>query len=125
MTAMTQDELDAHNARVLDMTLELYKAMPGAKMPRKLDGDYLWDELAGSLNDHYRFCYAIATTICASQPAPAKPAEPERQASDRSFNVTRFEVVDERGRFYARQLVNIELSYQDQGRTLKVFVGPR
>ena len=36
--------------------------------------------------------------------------------------VTRFEVIDEQGRTYARWNVEIELSYQDDGRTLKVFV---
>jgi hypothetical protein len=37
-------------------------------------------------------------------------------------NVTRFEVIDESGRSYVRYGVEIELSYQDDGRTLKVFV---
>lgn len=36
--------------------------------------------------------------------------------------VTRFEVVDELGRAYTRLGVNIKLSLQDEGRTLKVFV---
>ncbi|MDH3042594.1 hypothetical protein QEN40_16580 [Gordonia alkanivorans] len=40
--------------------------------------------------------------------------------------VTRFEVIDHttggRGRVYSRHDVSIELSYQDDGRTLKVFV---
>ena len=41
------------------------------------------------------------------------------------LNVTRFEVIDETGRAYVRHGVIIELSYQDDGRTLKVFVKPR
>ena len=40
--------------------------------------------------------------------------------------VTRFEVIDHttggRGRVYTRHDVSIELSYQDDGRTLKVFI---
>jgi len=41
--------------------------------------------------------------------------------------VTRFEVIDHtapegQGRVYAAQNVKVELSYQDDGRTLKVFV---
>jgi len=36
--------------------------------------------------------------------------------------VTRFEVIDEDGRIYTRWDCEIELSYQDEGRTLKVFV---
>ena len=36
--------------------------------------------------------------------------------------VTRFEVIDETGRVYTRHNCNIELSYQDDNRTLKVFV---
>jgi hypothetical protein len=42
--------------------------------------------------------------------------------------VTRFEVIDEKGRAYVRhhdRPVQIELSYQDDGRTLKVFVKAR
>ena len=36
--------------------------------------------------------------------------------------VTRFEVIDESGRSYTRRNTNVELSYQDDGRTLKVFI---
>ena len=39
--------------------------------------------------------------------------------------VTRFEVIDETGRTYRRHGVEVELSYQDDGRTLKVFVRAR
>ena len=43
--------------------------------------------------------------------------------------ITRFEVADETGRVYVRDHrrdpVQVELSYQDDGRTLKVFVRPR
>jgi hypothetical protein len=38
--------------------------------------------------------------------------------------VTRFEVIDETGRAYVRYGVKIDLSFQDDGRTLKVFVSP-
>ena len=36
--------------------------------------------------------------------------------------VTRFEVIDEQGRRYTNNTCSIELSYQDGGKTLKVFV---
>lgn len=39
--------------------------------------------------------------------------------------VTRFEVIDETSRAYVRHGVVVELSYQDDGRTLKVFVRVR
>jgi hypothetical protein len=39
--------------------------------------------------------------------------------------VTRIEVIDETGRSYVRYGVSVELSYQDEGRTLKVFVRSR
>jgi hypothetical protein len=46
--------------------------------------------------------------------------------------VTRLEVIDETGRAYVRDGsltggpgVNVALSYQDDGRTLKIFVTPR
>ncbi len=36
--------------------------------------------------------------------------------------LSRLEVVDENGRAYTRWGVHVELSYQDHGRTLKIFV---
>ncbi len=36
--------------------------------------------------------------------------------------VTRFEVIDETGRAYSRRNVSVELSLQDDKRTLKVFI---
>ncbi len=36
--------------------------------------------------------------------------------------VTRFEVIDENGRVYVTKDCKVELSYQDDGRTLKVFI---
>ena len=38
--------------------------------------------------------------------------------------VTRFEVIDENGRAYTEHYCKVELSYQDDGRTLKVFIKP-
>lgn len=38
--------------------------------------------------------------------------------------LTRFEVIDENGRAYTQRDCNVELSYQDDGRTLKVFIKP-
>lgn len=38
--------------------------------------------------------------------------------------VTRFEVIDENGRVYTTKDCKVELSYQDDGRTLKVFIKP-
>ena len=39
--------------------------------------------------------------------------------------VTRFEVIDENGRTYVRKGVRVTVSYQNGGRTLKVFISPR
>lgn len=39
--------------------------------------------------------------------------------------VTRFEVVDHTGRVYVIYNAEVELSYQDDARTLKVFVKPK
>ena len=36
--------------------------------------------------------------------------------------LTRIEVIDDTGRVYIRRGVSVTLSYQDDGRTLKVFV---
>jgi hypothetical protein len=37
--------------------------------------------------------------------------------------ITRFEVIDDNGRVYVNNSCEVELSYQDDDRTLKVFVG--
>lgn len=37
-------------------------------------------------------------------------------------NVTRLEVIDKQGRVYSQWNCTIELSYQDDGKTLKIFV---
>ena len=37
-------------------------------------------------------------------------------------NLTRLEVIDESGRVYINNNCKMELSYQDEGRTLKIFV---
>jgi len=36
--------------------------------------------------------------------------------------VTRVEVIDENGRVYTKWNCSVELSYQDNGRTLKLFI---
>jgi hypothetical protein len=47
-----------------------------------------------------------------------------QEASRKENNkITRFEVIDDSGRVYVNNKCQIELSYQDDGRTLKVFVG--
>lgn len=51
----------------------------------------------------------------------------ERFIEDREIEVDRFEVIDDTGRAYVKGSiygtpVNVQLSYQDGGKTLKVFV---
>ena len=46
------------------------------------------------------------------------------QEDNSTSKVTRVEVVDETGRVYTKWNCSIELSYQDDGRTLKVFIKP-
>lgn len=55
--------------------------------------------------------------------AIAQAKEQILQAAMESFDgVTRFEVISENGRELVKYDVNIELSLQDDGRTLKVFL---
>lgn len=42
----------------------------------------------------------------------------------REPEVTRVEVIDENGRVYTKWNCSVELSYQDNGRTLKLFIKP-
>lgn len=52
-----------------------------------------------------------------------------QQTDDRIESVTRFEVIDHtkdgEGRVLVKYDVKVELKYQDDGRTLKVFLGDR
>ncbi len=40
-------------------------------------------------------------------------------------NVTRLEVIDHTGRVYVIRNAHVELSYQDDGKTLKIFANPK
>jgi hypothetical protein len=40
----------------------------------------------------------------------------------RDKNINRFELIDETGRVIVRHGVSVELNYQDDGKTLKVFL---
>lgn len=44
------------------------------------------------------------------------------QQDNNTSEITRFEVIDENGRSYSKWNCEIELSYQDEGKTLKVFI---
>lgn len=46
-------------------------------------------------------------------------AQAEREAHK---NVDRFEVIDDTGRAYTKHNISVKLDYQDDGKTLKVFV---
>ena len=62
--------------------------------------------------DHYVYCgFVDGYTQC------------QEDMADTS-KVTRFEVIDENGRAYTQRHCKVELSYQDDGRTLKVFIKP-
>ena len=52
----------------------------------------------------------------------AKSSFPEKAVTVVLDQVTRFEVIDETGRAYVKYNNSFELSYQDDGKTLKVFV---
>lgn len=52
----------------------------------------------------------------------------EEEIVDGTFKlpkVTRLEVIDKTGRAYVIKDAEVELSYQDNARTLKIFVKPR
>ena len=46
----------------------------------------------------------------------------EDMANVDNVKVTRFEVIDESGRVYTKRKCKVELSYQDDDTTLKVFI---
>lgn len=62
----------------------------------------------------------VRAAIC----APPVTDTPQGKETERvtNYRLTRLEVIDESGRAYSRHGVSLTLSYQDDGRTLKVFV---
>lgn len=61
---------------------------------------------------------------------PAQVTMLEHYIAEREREVDRFEVIDDSGRAYVKgsiygSPVKVELSYQDDGKTLKVFVTDR
>lgn len=50
--------------------IRLYEAMPGAPMPPKEDGYYLWGDVEG--NDYWRFCEAVVDMMTATAQAYAR-----------------------------------------------------
>ncbi len=69
----------------------------------------LWDEFINKYDDnlHY-YSFVEGYTQC--------------HEDNNTSKVTRVEVVDKTGKVYSKWDCNVELSYQDNGRTLKVFV---
>ena len=48
---------------------------------------------------------------------------PDLSAEEKNNKITRLEVIDETGRAYVKYFDgSLELSYQDEGRTLKIFI---
>lgn len=45
-----------------------------------------------------------------------------QELQNKNKELTRLEVIDESGRVYVNNSCKMELSYQDEGRTLKIFV---
>lgn len=83
------------------------------------------DEIEQLANDHWEGCdgcdandkyFFIKGFGCAYR-------QLQEDMSDIS-KVTRVEVIDTNGRVYQKWNCNVELSYQDDGRTLKVFIKP-
>ena len=70
--------------------------------------------------------YKERTMYVEKTPCNAHAAQQEEEIIDSIFllpKVTRLEVIDKNGRSYVvHNAEQVELSYQDQGRTLKIFV---
>jgi hypothetical protein len=78
-------------------------------------------KIAGLVNGYHN----DGTTLTAAETlrAIADALGPPMEGGAMTEAVTRLEVIDETGRAYSRWRTSVDLSYQDGGRTLKVFVG--
>lgn len=72
--------------------------------------------------------YPLITTdlICSPKLVRAAYVKGYTQCQEEAdtLKVTRFEVIDTNGRVYQKWNCKVELSYQDDGQTLKVFIKP-
>lgn len=79
------------------------------------------EQLIGKWRGSVAYVIGSTTYVNGTFSACAKDLEAALRAADQQ-QVTRFEVIDESGRAFTRWGCRIELRYQDEGRTLKVFV---
>jgi len=70
---------------------------------------------------YYRYGESLGISINDLQRLKMLADNCQEDMADNS-KVTRFEVIDENGRMYTKHNCTIELSYQDDSRTLKVFI---
>ena len=73
------------------------------------------EERDGKVLCEYGSCYCLGDCVCSCTFS-------FRIFVMQSETVTRFEVIDETGRAMVKYNVSVELSYQDDGRTLKIFL---
>ena len=79
------------------------------QLAKKSNAERGIDSAKSMLEKEYVLGYTTAYTQC------------QEDMADIS-KVTRVEVIDEYGRRYTKHNCKVELSYQDDGRTLKVFI---
>ena len=70
---------------------------------------------------YYRYGESLGISINDLQRLKMLSDNYQKDMADNS-KVRRFEVIDENGRVYTKHNCTIELSYQDDSRTLKVFI---
>ena len=70
--------------------------------------------------DYEKDSVNIAANLVASVASQALSIIQELQ--NKNKELTRLEVIDESGRVYVNNNCKMELSYQDEGRTLKIFL---
>jgi hypothetical protein len=78
-------------------------------MKSKEEIEQLFKKYCNNVSSSERLAYIDGYTQCQ-----------EDMAKDQTL--TRFEVIDEYGRAYSDHYCKVELSYQDDGRTLKVII---
>lgn len=106
--------------------LPIFKDTPDTQPPVKSE-----DDLRAQLTDHMRALVGYTASSQGSIDYGDFLVDQivEKAGKRNEATITRFEVIDHaaggEGRAYVKRDVSIELSYQDDGRTLKVFVGDR
>lgn len=108
----------AKDPAVEAFTVDELRLIESAMMNRSYERFYSPESLQGDAEELRRIARKAGTIATVQHDVSRR----QNALEDRALAVTRLEVIDKTGRVYGNRPCTIELSFQDDDRTLKVFV---